>query len=261
MSVWSAKRQLLYLSAVVAIGLIFVAVMIVRNIDTTPTCFDGKQNGEEESVDCGGACQLVCTESARNVIVRWVRPFQVTDDVYHVAAFIENQNIEAGVRSVRYRFRLYDDNNIIIGERIGETFIGPNQRSVIFEPSVTTGNRVPTRAFFEFLEPAVWVTTSLQWSTANLLIKNRLLENEDTTPRLIAELENITLGSIFDIEVVALLFDEHDNAITASRTIVPQLGPNSTQQLFFTWPEPLIRPAVRVEVIPRVNVFSSDNRT
>ena len=57
---WAAKRQLQYLSGFLAIILVIVLIIIAPYLRSDPTCFDGKQNGNEEGIDCGGSCDLIC---------------------------------------------------------------------------------------------------------------------------------------------------------------------------------------------------------
>ncbi len=71
MSSWSAKRKLVY-----AI-MFFSFVIIVVGLPTffiwyqKPTCFDGKKNGDEVGVDCGGSCRLLCSFEAVEPDILW----------------------------------------------------------------------------------------------------------------------------------------------------------------------------------------------
>ena len=40
-------------------------------ISPAPTCFDGKANGLENGIDCGGNCNLMCTDEVKPLIVEW----------------------------------------------------------------------------------------------------------------------------------------------------------------------------------------------
>jgi hypothetical protein len=261
MSQWGTKRQLSYIGVFLAVLLALIIIVVIKNVDTTPTCFDLKQNGEEEGVDCGGSCQLVCPLTARNVVVLWERPFKVTEGVYNVTAYFENQNIAAGSPRVKYRFRLYDEENVIVAERTGETFIGPNQRSAIFEGGIQTGNREPVSVFFELLEQPTWLDTPIEWTRPSFIVGDKKLEDgSSATPRLSAVLENITLEPIYDVEVIAILYDKNNNAVATSKTVVSRVDAKSTASIVFTWPQPFDREVVRSEVIPRINIFSAKNK-
>ena len=62
--IWTAKRHLLYLSGFLAIILVIVLTIIAPYLRSDPTCFDGKQNGNEEGVDCGRSCHLISQAQA-----------------------------------------------------------------------------------------------------------------------------------------------------------------------------------------------------
>lgn len=260
MSAWRAKRQLFYIGTILAIVFTLLFIALLNFLVQPPTCTDGKQNGDETGVDVGGICPVVDTQEARSIVTLWERPFLVVDDIYNAVAYFENQNLAAGIKNIKYRFRFYDDKNIIVAERRGETFIGPNQRSAIFEPSIKTGNRVPTTVFFEFLEEPTWLVTPPKFSTIQLVVANQELTNTDSSPRLTATIENRTFDHLTDIEVIAILYDIDDNAVTASKTLIPVMEQNTSKDIFFTWPAPFPREAVRIELIPRINVFASGNQ-
>ena len=55
---WAAKKQLTYLLfALVAVAGLIAAIWL--NI-TAPSCTDGKQNQDEQGIDCGGVCAKEC---------------------------------------------------------------------------------------------------------------------------------------------------------------------------------------------------------
>ena len=64
---WASNRRLAYISVVlfgVLAVVLFVGLVVFYE---APTCFDGKRNGTEEGVDCGGSCDLICSFSAADI--------------------------------------------------------------------------------------------------------------------------------------------------------------------------------------------------
>jgi hypothetical protein len=59
------------------------------------------------------------------------------------------------------------------------------------------------------------------------------------------------------VDVVAILYDADDNAVTASKAYLKSLPGESVQQVVFTWPFAMPVSIERIEVIPRVNPFTS----
>lgn len=253
---WSSKRQLFYLSIVFVAVIISLLIIIWPYLNKEPTCFDGKQNGNESGVDCGGNCQKVCTAEALSLVTLWSRAFEVVPGKYNVLAYIENQNRESGVPVISYEFKLYDDKNIFIGRKSGTTFITSNDRTVVFESGIETGNRIPKRASFEFTSAPVWVKVNRDQKNALAVsAEDKVLTNPLTTPKLEAEIVNKTINEIKNLEVYALLFDSEDNVITGSKTLVDVLPKNGKAPVVFTWPKPLIERPSRIEILPQVNIF------
>lgn len=246
---WSTRRQFFYISATIAVFLFALALPIFFVTYKAPSCTDGKQNQGEFGVDCGGPCSILCKANALDLVTHWQRSFKVKEGVYSAVAYVENPNFDSGIRNISYRFKLYDKDNLLIYQRDGNTFIPPRKIIGIFESNILTGTRVPVRTFFEFSGIPVWVKTAI--SEPPLAVISRPPVDQETSPRLTASLENRGLDPIYNVEVVAIVYDGSSNAIAASRTIVDSLGKNALAPLTFTWPEPFAVPAVRAELLYR----------
>lgn len=253
---WRTKRQFVGIGGVAAIIVALLTYWAVGYFTVEPTCFDREQNGDELGVDCGGSCALRCSFETRDLVVEWQRISRVTDGVYSAVAYIENQNTGSGAYEVPYEFRLYDDKNLIVAERSGTTFVGSNDRFAIVEPNFDTQNRVPVRAFFEFLAEPVWQQISDVYNQRLIVVKNQKVENTGVRPRVTAVLENTTLKDIYNVEAAVVIYDLEDNLIQTGITIVPQINAAGEREIFFTWPEPFVSEVGRVEIIPRINIFS-----
>ena len=235
MSIWSTKRKLAYLSITLGTVFVFLAVPLFFIFYKQPTCFDSKKNGDETGVDCGGSCRLICASDALDPVVRWSRALKVTDNVYNAVAYIENPNVSSTIRDVSYIFRLYDKDNNLISERKGHTFVPKGKTFAIFEGGIQINGQVPTVTRFEFTSPLIWQKDISE--EPEIFVRDKTLTQVDTAPRLNAFLENRSVGTISDIEVVAIIYDEDDNAIAVSRTFVDSLA-EKLAPLNFTWPLP-----------------------
>jgi len=240
---WAARRRAYYLGGTFGVFALLFLLVLFFALRTTPTCFDGRHNGDERGVDCGGTCRKVCEADALAPQVLWSRSFRVAPGVYNAVAYVENPNFSAGVKSVPYRFTLYDSSNVTIAEREGRTYLLPGGITPIFEGTIATGERSPARTLFELGDIAEWVVTRDR-ATSPLSVADRRISRIDTMPRIDANIENSSVVDIFDIEVVSVIYDANDNAIGASRTVVPLLPRQSSEPVVFTWPEPF---AVAIE--------------
>lgn len=242
----------------VAVAAVAAGYFVYQNFfKTEPTCFDGVKNQDERGIDCGGACALVCPMDAKTIVPVWSRVFPIAGDVYSVVAYVENQNVDAGVKKVGYEFRVYDDQNILVGDPVsGSTFIGPNDKTAIYASPVKSGNRTASNVFFRFTEAPVFTVIDKRYSVPQLSVRNTDLSDLAASPKLSADIVNDTLFDYRNIEVVAVLYDADGNAVNASDTFVDDLPQQSSKKVFFTWPVKFDRPVTRIEIIPRVNPFS-----
>lgn len=241
---WATKRQLQYIGIAFFVVIIFVVVPFFIFIYKAPTCFDGVKNGEETGVDCGGACKLLCTAQIAEPISRWdPRVFAVGNGAYSVLAYFENPNAAAEVTKAPYSFKLYDAQGVFITERTGFTFIPRGVKFAVFEPNINTGERVPTRATFEFTAPLTWVRNTA--ASPNLSLTNKALLYASTTPRVEASITNTTLDRVKNVDLISIVYDGAGNAIGASRTYLEALEAEAKQNIVFTWPAPF---ATKAEV-------------
>ncbi|MCI0533494.1 hypothetical protein L0Y49_04720 [bacterium] len=255
MSFWATRRKFLYSLIFVIPAIIGVGIAIAVILHEDPTCTDGVQNGDEAGIDCGGSCPLLCLSQVSPPIVHWARAFKVAPGIYDAVAFLENPNTIAAVREILYNIKIYDSQNILIAEKFGKTFLLPSEQFAVFEGRIETGAREPRRVFFEIVGTPLWIPFNPD-SIPRLNIINETISNADSAPRLRAALVNKNIFEIRNIEISALIYDANGNAIGASATDVPIIHANEEVNLTFTWPEPFPGTPTRIDIIPRVNVFS-----
>ena len=254
---WAARRRLfiLFLLALFIGGLVFWHE--TPNIFRAPTCSDGKQNGDEQGIDCGGTmCTVMCTSQIQLPTVLWARSFAVTSNVYNAAAYIENKN-NAATRQIAYEFRLYDANNILISRRDGVTLIPPLGNFVVVETGIQSGMAAVAHTTFDFSSaPAVWERVPAVAKGIAVGTSNVSLDTTDPIPKLSLSVSDPSPSlSLKNTVVAAVLYDASDNAVNVSRTIIPSLKPGSSTPVVFTWPSKLSAPVVRYEILPVIDVF------
>lgn len=242
---WRARRQLAYIGAL----FLFIALIgfVIYFFSRVPaSCQDGKKNQNETGIDCGGSCAPCLGETADPVVL-WTRTFPVTASHYDIVALLENKNLIAGAVSLQYRFKLFDDRNILITVRDGSTFIRPKERFILFEPNVETGFRVPKHVTLEF-SPISWVYAGREES--QLLVAREEFEN-NPFGRLAVDIQNTALGPVGSVIVQAILFDQQNNAFAASVTQLDHIAGEEQKRVFLTWPSAFPAMPVRIEVFTR----------
>lgn len=211
-------------------------------------------NGDETGIDCGGSCQLICRAESLPLILKGdPRILSVSPNTYQVVVLVENPNNDAEIYRAGYIIKIYDSSSSVPLKVIeGETYMPKNHTSAIFEGPFSLPSEVsPKRAVIE------WRTDTLSWvknerTLPELLIKNISLSREDSAPRLIASIENLTLQKVSNIDLVALISDVQGNIFAASKTFIESIEPSGESEAVFTWPRPFGQEAVDIDIVIRV---------
>lgn len=201
-----------------------------------PTCADGRQNGQESGIDCGGACQAVCKPDVLTPVVLWSKIFNVSGSVYNVVAYIENPNINSENEKVSYAFKIYAADNTLLETREGETFIPKNKKFAVFEPGFNFAGKIPKRVEFEFTSFAAWTKNTSD--DPALYIDYSPLLSTSSTPRIEGSVANNSEANISRLELTGLVLDGRENVVAASRTFVENLSRGASADFVFTWPKP-----------------------
>lgn len=260
MRIWALWRRLVYgTSFLVVIGFLGVGIYSMYWY-VPPTCFDEVRNGLERGVDCGGTCTRICSADTLAPKVLWTRAFRNTKGLYNVVAYVENRNLNVGAPELHYTVKLYDNNGLIV-EKKNVTVLPPDSVYPIFEGRIETGERVPTQAHLELEKDTLWLPATL--GREQFSVKARELISADTKPRLTATLENTALDEARDVEVIATIFDARGVALNASRTVIPILRGRATEDVVFTWQEPIAKTLrsceVPTDVLLAIDVSGSMN--
>jgi hypothetical protein len=236
---WSGRRKTLYSGVIFVIGFILLVIVYELFFTAVATCFDGKQNNGEAGVDCGGSCSLLCHDTAHDPVVLWSRAFGVGSAVgqgnyYTAAAYVQNNNVGAGAKQVKYSLQLFDTNNALIVERDGVANIPPVQVVPIIEPNIGVGNRTVSRTLFAFTDDP----TTIVWNKvpASQLPTLRVTQQNlsSDASRLSAIVVNDTLNDAKNVTVAAVLFDADGVARAASKSLV-DVPRQSSVPVTFTW--------------------------
>jgi len=230
---WTVKRQITYFLVFVVI--IFTAAYFIWKGVTKPTCSDGRRNQGEEGIDCGGPCQEKCLGEVKELYTDWTKIFEISKGKYDVAALIKNNNLFLALPSLKYQFKFYDKNNILIGIKEGKTFITPGEIFPIFETGVDVGSRIPSRVFIEFENNPGW--QRIEKEKPSLVVSKKQFFNEPPFPRLAVTLENKSVVPVYNIFIAAILYGKDKNVQGVSVTKIDAISGESSEEIVFTWPQ------------------------
>lgn len=251
MATWSGKRRLIY-------GLIFVlAIMVFLGIPSffyfhkSPTCFDGRKNGDETGIDCEGSCRKLCQSSFLPPKIEWggAKFEKIAEGIYNVASYITNPNTNGVALNVPYKISLYDAKGNLIIVRSGSMTIPAHRNALAFESTVNTKDRIPAKGIFEFTKPPKWFKFDDNLEGLSIIDKKYQEDLKSSTLEVI--FENKTLFSFKNIDVSAVLYDSDGNVIGFSKTHIDSISPkNSRETAIFTWPFSRGGTVSSIEIIP-----------
>jgi len=248
---WAQRRKTTYIFSFLIIVLIVLGFFAFSFFNKKPTCFDSVQNGGETGVDCGGACTLLCPAEYTSPSIMWVRWSKVLGSgSYNVLAYANNPNVGVGSNNVPYSFNIYDKSGVLLYSGMGTTYIPPSNNFAVFSDGINIGDKIPARITFDFTSNIVW--QKLKSNEQSITTVSQNLINEDTQPKLFVILKNTGITKIENIESVAVLYDQDDNAVAFSRTRVDSIGSNETSEIVFTWPEKFIGKIYKTEIVSKV---------
>ncbi len=254
MNSWSRNRKRIILSILIFVLIVLIGIPTYLLFYKAPTCFDGKMNGDERGVDCGGSCQRLCTPDSLPLILKGdPRVLSVASTTYEVVALLSNPNANASISRARYTFKLFSSDSLVPVKAItGEVYVPKGAEVALFEgPFVLEEGVVPVRATLEW-EPGtlIWEKDGQDTPALNLIASE--FTRLESSPRLTALITNPNLFSVSNVDLVALLYDETGSIFAAGRTFIEALAPGEETPALFTWPRPLPGDVVEVEVVIRV---------
>lgn len=244
---WGTQRRNRILSIIfIVVAAPILLWVFVFNYEE-PTCFDGKKNGGEGGVDCGGNCVLLCQSQAIAPYVKWERFFPVAPGVYNAMAYVENQNASAET-TISYRFTLIDKDGAKLSEREGVVKLGAKSAVPVAANIMNTGKVVPVKVTFEVTNVPIW--TKQEQSEAKIYVSDEILDTTNGQTTVTAKVANISFGDIKNISAIVILYDRDDNAMGVSSTFIEKVPANDSKNILFTWPRSFDGAIARFEVIP-----------
>ncbi|MFH1978901.1 MAG: hypothetical protein ABII97_00735 [Patescibacteria group bacterium] len=252
---WRAKQKLIYFLIVFGVIVGAISFFVYFSLPD-PTCVDGKKNGEESGIDCGGSCDP-CVGNVKDVVVLWTRVFKHGEGEgdYEVASLIKNPNLSYSLPKLRYVFKVYDSSNILVAVREGETFLNPQDEFVIYETNIDTGKRDAQRALIEIDVMSEWQYSDKERPT--LIVSEKSFSNLPF-PTLSVRLTNQSIFTVKDIFVNAVLYDVFGNVMAVSSTKVDSISRESDRNISFTWPDSFLEEPSSNKIFTRINSFLDD---
>lgn len=248
---WRFKRKFYYGFGAFSVLVLLIALPAFLVLYEKPTCFDGKQNGTETGIDCGGSCVRLCEAELAGPIVQWTRVFEVVPGVHSVLAFIENPNPTAVGRGGVYTVKLFDARGNVVATRSGSLTIPAISALPVFVGNLETGANQAVRATFVFDKQPEWEKLPANVQRPVLSVEDENLRVSLGKILLTATLSNTSVYEAREIYAVAQLVNSQGNVIAASQTFVDRLSAGTEREIAFTWPRDFgVNNVARITITP-----------
>ncbi len=247
---WAAQRRFFILLIVSAITIAFITIVLITIFYKTPSCTDGVQNQDEQGIDCGGSCPYLCSAQEQPPTVLYTNALTNKAGRTDIIALVQNNNHIAAAKNVLYTIKIYDKNQLLLGQTTGTVDLPPGTNVPVYVPNVVSGNQTVRGAFLT-IDPV-----SIQWyqmtSDPRILpkISPPIPGGTVDTPRVDATLTNSSVTSLTNVLAIVLVHDAHGEVIAASQTIVPIIPAQGQTTATFTWNDAFSSAPTLIEVVP-----------
>ncbi len=253
------KKRILIICIYATLFALFVW-MIVALMKPNPTCFDGKQNQNEQEIDCGGVGEPCLVELiGKDLIVEDAHVVYGGDGKYDVVANINNPNALYGGEVVYYTIEILDGNKNVISERSDKTFILPNEQKYIVEVGMETDNR-PSNARIT-INDVDWIKFT-EFDSPQIIVKNQrfgLLENGTNYAEAFGIVSNESPYDFHNVTIHVILEDERGIPIAVNKTRMRTLDAESQREFKLVWPHEFSGTIKSAQMRTESNVFDSLN--
>ena len=239
MSLWAFRRQLFSIFIFICIFVIIIIVIYFLAQDNTPTCSDGIHNQGELAIDCGDVCQRSCVFMDDQVQILLSRFLKEGEDRYSAIALVRNNRNGFIVKDAYFEFGFYNREGKKLDVYRNTIDIFPTIDTPIFMPQrkIRKSEEI-TSVQFTFLD-------DLQFEKAPSIHKlkvekHRLFDNEFESSAE-AVVINDSQQTQREIDIYALVYDEDNNIIAASKTFINEIKEDEEVLVYFSWRHPFIR--------------------
>lgn len=251
---WKFKRKLLY-ALITFISVTAILVFLMRGfLFPEPICTDGKKNGFETGIDCGGTCALICKNDVKQFSVLFSKAVTSGYETYDLVALVANANIDNASREVGYTFVAYDEKGSILKLLSGSTTVPLDGKFPLIIQSVKFP-RPPVNVVVTLIDGPHYKVTENPTSPT-VKISERKYE-PGSIPRVYATVVNTKRIVVLNLPVRVLLYDANDNVYAVAETVIPTLQKEEAKQIILTWNEPLPFAPTRIGVYPIFNPFEA----
>jgi|GEM_PF-1642358 len=246
-------KQLIIIISVLAVltGIVWGTKWLLR---VRPTCFDGIKNGEEEEIDCGIACGVICPEKkpeAKSLMLKSVQAVQGGGKC-DIVGIVSNPNSTLGAEHIPYTIKWGTI------EKQGEFYVYPSEERYLADVNLPCQSSGTPQ--LEIKDPPRWDFFK-GYEKPNLEISNFKFTYPDDSYEF-AEVTGIVINqSPFDlkeVEIYAIVKDSAGNITAINHTTVNGIFVGEKREFRIFWTHSFPKNGTGSFFITS-NLFNSEN--
>lgn len=253
----------------ILIGLIAASLMVsflvgfyYAFLKSPETCFDKKQNQDEQGIDCGGVCAAACVEKidAQDLDILEKAFVPAGEGRYDALVRVYNPNDIAGASSFVYRIELKDASGRVLSTRSGKSYILPQERKYLMEMNMETGE-APASIDVAFSDEA-WERFSGYQERPNINIYNKyygLVSDGVNYSKASGLVSNESPYDFRSITVRVILRDKAGKVLAFNSTELRTMRSKEEREFPLIWPTAFPGTVEKVEMETDADVYHSDN--
>ena len=231
-------------------------------IKAPETCFDMKQNQNEEGIDCGGVCASACyvPVMGQDFEKREVAFVPGGEGRYDVLGKIFNGNNDIGASSFQYTFTLLDGAGQVIATRSGENYILPQETKTLVELNLES-TVTPALALLTITE-VKWERFSGYQEKPAVNIYQKRFEQTGLTFGFGKAYGLVSNESPYDfrsIAVTVVLRDMMGKPLALNETVLNTVSAGQARDFSLVFPTPFVGEVARLDMEVDADVYHSDN--
>jgi hypothetical protein len=186
--------------------------------------------------------------------VLFAKAIRSGQNLYDLAAMVDNKNIDNASLQTGYTFTLYDRQGNISGSFTGSTTAPLGGKFPIIIQNIPL-RIAPANVVLTLADGPHYKVQENPVSPTIKILARRYEAGQ--IPRVYAMIMNTKHVEINNLPVKVLLFDEKDNVYAVAQTLIPHLAKEEAKEIIFTWNEPLSFAPTRIGIYPIFNPFEA----
>jgi hypothetical protein len=202
-----------------------------------PSCFDLKQNQNEEGIDCGFVCGNICLPQDFKPlqIVDQVRVFYPTRNTISLLAKIQNLNQANAAKSFKYIFKIIDNsgNELQVASEKSFIYAGDIKYLAVFNIPVTDVSKIKSGEIS--IEDPTWVRTE-EFMRPQVAVQDQNVSEDVGGIIVKGKLSNRDTVNLTKVTAMVIFYGSHGQAAGVSQTEIDNVLPGETRSFTIAHP-------------------------